>query len=113
MRFACWINKATRAHVHAHNLSNTRTHTNKYVILVAYPHNNGLLSAPQCHITAYVHCLSCLTYLRTVRLRQYGFWEMCVNRKCVSTGNVYQPEMCINRKCVSTENVYQLKMCIN
>ena len=56
IRVACWISKATCTHAHAHaqplghKHTCARAHTDKYVILIAFPRQQQFAKAPQCYV---------------------------------------------------------------
>ena len=52
LRVAYWISKPTRAQAHAHARAPPSPHTQKYVLLIAFHHDNySLVNEPQCYIT--------------------------------------------------------------
>ena len=61
LRVAFWIKEQaharTRSCNHTHTRERAQTHTQKYVIFIAFHGNSGSVNAPQCYVTRTLHVL--------------------------------------------------------
>jgi hypothetical protein len=88
-RVACWISKATHAHVYIY--THARTHTQKYVILIAFPQQQWLRERASVLRYTYIACLVKIHKLNLIavctiaHLKNSLAWHPIFKMHCTAT----------------------------